>query len=152
MTIEYVLGFAFAHSGWVAVIRKNRPDWQAGRMNGIGGKVESSDKTYADAMQREFMEETGVVIHADKWRYVGTMKKDEGFHHEERSGFAVHIFTATDPRVLDVTSKTDEVVYLVCPDEVRLEKHLENVPWLIELCRLEVGHSGTRPIVTIQYP
>lgn len=150
--IEYVLGFAFSPFGWVALIRKNRPDWQAGRLNGIGGKVEHSDDTYADAMEREFREETGVVIPANEWRYVGVMQKTQGFHFEERSGFAVHILTATDPKVCDVLSKTDEQIYLMSPDQMRRNAHLENVPWLIELCRADVGHSGDRPLVTIQYP
>ena len=51
---EYVVGFMFSEE-----ILKNKPDWQAGRLNGVGGKVEPNE--YPDqAMVREFEEETGV--------------------------------------------------------------------------------------------
>ena len=55
----YVLGFAFTTDGRVALIQKKRPAWQAGRLNGIGGKVEGTEHSAA-AMVREFREETGV--------------------------------------------------------------------------------------------
>ena len=38
---NYVLGFAFSKSGqMVLLIWKNKPEWQRGKMNGIGGKIE----------------------------------------------------------------------------------------------------------------
>jgi hypothetical protein len=39
--MEYVCGFMFANDFTeVALIRKNKPEWQRGKLNGIGGKVE----------------------------------------------------------------------------------------------------------------
>ncbi len=55
---DYVVGLAFDTDGRVALIRKNRPAWQAGRLNGIGGHVEPSEIPTA-TMEREFHEETG---------------------------------------------------------------------------------------------
>jgi hypothetical protein len=46
--VEYVVGFAFDTDGRVALIRKNRPEWQAGRLNGIGGHVEATGYTADD--------------------------------------------------------------------------------------------------------
>lgn len=43
----------------VVVIRKLRPDWQAGLLNCVGGKIEPGETPLA-AMNREFMEEAGV--------------------------------------------------------------------------------------------
>src|SRR5690606_37644269 len=43
----------------VLLIRKNRPTWQAGKLNGIGGKIERGE-TPAEAMRREFREEAGL--------------------------------------------------------------------------------------------
>lgn len=61
----YVVGFLFSLdctcvSGCprVALIKKNRPDWQKGRLNGIGGKVEPGELS-DEAMRREFREEAG---------------------------------------------------------------------------------------------
>jgi|SRR5271157_3815458 len=43
----------------VVVIRKLRPDWQAGLLNCVGGKIEPGEAPLA-AMNREFREETSV--------------------------------------------------------------------------------------------
>jgi 8-oxo-dGTP diphosphatase len=59
---EYVLGFAFDSNEEVVLIRKNKPDWQRGLLNGVGGKIEENESSYA-AMVREFHEETGVRLH-----------------------------------------------------------------------------------------
>jgi 8-oxo-dGTP diphosphatase len=57
---EYVLGFMFdIPAEQVLLIKKAKPDWQAGRLNGVGGKVERYEVPHA-AMVREFKEETGV--------------------------------------------------------------------------------------------
>ena len=58
----YVLGFLFdEEKKRVALIKKNRPEWQAGFFNGIGGKVEKGE-TGEEAMTREFEEEAGVTV------------------------------------------------------------------------------------------
>lgn len=59
--IEYAVGFVHTDD-LVALIRKDRPEWQAGFLNGIGGKLEK-DETPLEAMIRECKEEAG--------RYVG---------------------------------------------------------------------------------
>jgi 8-oxo-dGTP diphosphatase len=65
---EYVCGFLFSPDrARVLLIRKRRPTWQAGKLNGIGGKIELSE-TPIEAMRREFWEEAG-VHHAD-WQLV----------------------------------------------------------------------------------
>jgi 8-oxo-dGTP pyrophosphatase MutT (NUDIX family) len=42
------------------LVLKNRPEWQAGRLNLIGGKVEPGE-THEDAARRELLEETGLT-------------------------------------------------------------------------------------------
>ena len=63
---SYVLGFCFSrdHSK-VVLIAKNRPKWQAGRLNGIGGHVEDGEIPIV-AMAREFREESLVEISEKK--------------------------------------------------------------------------------------
>jgi 8-oxo-dGTP diphosphatase len=78
----YVLGFYFSiDCQEVALILKNKPDWQAGKLNGIGGKIELNE-TPLEAMQREFREETG-LYHAP-WKKFAELT---GEH------FIVHCFT-----------------------------------------------------------
>lgn len=103
--VEYVLGFAFHpyhHS--VLLITKNRPQWQAGLLNGIGGRVESTDKTLEDAMVREFREETGVVTSRLDWKYLG--------EHAQAGVFSMSLFYITlDQEAAErASSTTDEIV------------------------------------------
>ena len=74
---EYVCGFLFSPDRTrVLLIRKRRPAWQAGRLNGVGGKVEPGEAV-REAMRREFREEAGldgidwrpgVVLTGPDWR------------------------------------------------------------------------------------
>lgn len=67
--IEYVCGFMFDEKEYpnVIMIEKKRPEWQAGKLNGIGGKIEPGEH-FIDAMVREFHEETGWLTTTDQWR------------------------------------------------------------------------------------
>ena len=59
MRKHYVLGLVFNDiSTRILLIEKLRPDWQKGRWNGIGGKIDG-DETPSEAMLRESKEETG---------------------------------------------------------------------------------------------
>ncbi len=60
--MDYVAGFYFSECGErVALIRKLKPEWQRGWLNGIGGKVEPGESPLS-AMVREFEEEAGARI------------------------------------------------------------------------------------------
>jgi 8-oxo-dGTP pyrophosphatase MutT (NUDIX family) len=55
---RYVLGFVFDRGfRHVLLICKTSPEWQAGRLNGLGGKIEPGE-TPLLAMERELREET----------------------------------------------------------------------------------------------
>lgn len=68
MEAKYVAGLLFSEDkGRVCLILKNKPEWQAGKFNAIGGKIEGSELP-KKAMEREFLEETGILISASRWR------------------------------------------------------------------------------------
>ena len=51
--MRYVAGFMFDSSYEnVLLIRKTKPKWQEGLLNGVGGKIEPGEKEL-DAMKRE---------------------------------------------------------------------------------------------------
>lgn len=78
---EYVVGFAFSSDfSQVALIRKAKPAWQAGLLNGIGGKIEPGE-TPDDAMVREFFEETGVATVPWDWKQVVVIRGDNSVVH-----------------------------------------------------------------------
>ena len=63
---SYVVGFMFNPAeNAVLLLRKNRPSWQVGKLNGIGGRIEG-DETPQQAMRRECMEEVG--LDCDQWK------------------------------------------------------------------------------------
>lgn len=136
--MKYVLGFAFDDVGRVALIRKLKPTWQAGKWNGIGGKVEVGEASY-DAMVREFYEEAAVYVPHQFWHRAGSMIGSDWF---------VDVFTCTHQSIRMVSSATEELVQLWCAHEwFKNTDLLPNVPGLISLC----GIVGERPFFTIDY-
>lgn len=106
--ISYVLGFLFnPYTTRVTMIRKTRPEWQKGKLNGIGGKIKH-DESPMDAMVREFEEETGLKVPADRWTECGNML--DAWNSGERT-FTVYIFYAQATSVaefLQAEKETDE--------------------------------------------
>ena len=123
---QYVLGFLFSPElSLVALIRKQRPEWQRGKLNGIGGKIESGEKP-ADAMRREFHEETGVDFLG--WNHFTTMCGPD---------WIVFVFCGADKSVLAVDSITDEEVTFKSPLCFN-EGCAHNVNWLISMARTQL--------------
>lgn len=99
----YCCGFLFDRArDHVWLLRKARPAWQAGRLNGIGGKIEPGE-TPQQAQSREFLEEAGVRI--DSWRPIAI--------HAFSTGALGHFFAAevTAAEFAAPRSLTDEPVY-----------------------------------------
>ena len=59
--MDYVVAYAKPVVGppEVLVVRKNKPDWQVGRLNLVGGKIEDGE-TPEQAAVRELFEESGL--------------------------------------------------------------------------------------------
>lgn len=126
----YVAGFMFSTPTFVALIRKRRPSWQAGRYNAIGGKVELYE-TPAEAMVREFKEETSYESSLDDWRLFCRLT------HPHRGGY-VYFFVASFDKAKGVVQQTtDELVdWIHIPtlfDGVAREKMIPNLRWLIPM-------------------
>lgn len=107
----------------VALILKNRPDWQAGKFNGIGGHCLSGER-YSQCVKREFYEETGVLY--DDWLHIVTL--------EYPNASKVSFFRAATDDVFNVCSKTDELVFLFDVKGIDYSRCVFNLNWLIPLC------------------
>ncbi len=129
---RYVLGFAFDDAGEnVVLIKKTKPAWQAGKYNGVGGKIEGSEGA-VEAMIREFFEEAGFMTLCDNWTYFAEMRGPEWecdcFHL-----FNNHVYR-------NVTSQTEEKI---CTFSVQtLPETISNVPWLIAAARNNQKNGG----------
>lgn len=121
---RYVIGFMFDPTRQaVVLIRKQRPTWMQGFLNGVGGKIEAGE-TPLEAMQREFREETGLDIPVAEWDYVGVMWGESAEVFIYRSvGDPWKAKTTTDERV--------EVHYLSLLDR---NEAVPNLRWLLPFC------------------
>ncbi len=142
---KYVVGFLFSEDrGSVALIKKNRPAWQKGRLNGIGGHVETSDASNAAAISREFLEETGVAIPASKWKQFSAISSPDA---------EVTFFKCFSQAIEDVASETDEPVAIYEVSELLQGNYyaraIPNLAWLIPMA-LEVGILNQDPEYVIE--
>lgn len=131
--IEYVCGLLFTkpmlQGTQVLLINKLRPAAQAGKLNGVGGKIEVGE-TPMEAMHREFMEEAGVE--GLLWFPVAELTGDH---------WKVHFFSAwADGDVSDaVTSKTDEKIMWLNLRDLPTAKVMANLRVLIPLALDQSG-------------
>ena len=88
--MEYVVAILFdGPRDHVVLIEKDHPEWQRGRLNGMGGKIEAGE-TAAEACSRECLEEGGVTIPAKAWREFAAMQ----FTEDNGTTGVVHFLTA----------------------------------------------------------
>jgi 8-oxo-dGTP diphosphatase len=121
--IKYVAGFIFSpERDRVLLIRKNRPDFQAGKLNGIGGKVEQ-DETYLQAMMRETYEESGLIIH--EWTNFAIL------NHQN---YCIHFYMSISDYYCDFFNKTDEKIEIHIVNQLSIRNDLMNhIRWLVPL-------------------
>ena len=110
---------------------------QAGRLNGIGGHIEPGE-TPAQAMQREFREETGVA-HGD-WYNFGELVAAAGQDANDPAEWRVHLFACFSSDVDAAETVTDEGVGTFSVSSLNIDNctvadHaiMPNVSWLIPM-------------------
>jgi 8-oxo-dGTP diphosphatase len=120
---RYCVGFMFSPDmSQVVLVRKNRPDWQKGLLNGVGGKLKSGESPL-NGMIREFHEETG--LHWEDWKPLARLD----------SYFAtVWFFWTVSDRYNEASTRTDEKIGT--HHTVSIQHHSDVVPnsrWLIPM-------------------
>lgn len=136
--MDYTLGFAFdGVLRNVVLIRKTKPLWQKGLLNGVGGKVEPSESE-SSCMAREFREETGIDIPKHRWTNYGRMLLPGG------SGY-VYLYYTVDQFAYDnvLTTTDEEVVRLHVTDAGSVEC-INNLVWLIPAALSHYKHNDFR--------
>ena len=132
--MNYVCAFVMDHAYNILLIRKKRPDWQAGYLNGVGGKIEFGESV-REAMSREFYEETGISIEKHNWVYVCELV------NSNYDSSKVTFFTAKLDRI-DYQNKTDEQLELVNYEVMSQYNLMPNLKALIELTLLRLNYNG----------
>lgn len=120
----YTVGFIFnTDLSKVVLVLKSHPDWQKGKLNGPGGKIEEGEDS-CGCVVREILEETGLETKKDGWRYFAKINSEDWF-----VDFYSYVHTGSKE---DVTSQTDEVVGWF--DARPLPKQVvDNLNWLIPM-------------------
>lgn len=112
----------------VVLVRKLRPEWQFGKLNCVGGKIEKGEKPH-DAMVREFWEEVG--LHVPEWKHFLDLEltRDNGLLH----CFFAH---ADLSRVNTKLWKTDEPIEIHRVNKLMNDKMtIPNLRWLVQMAR-----------------
>lgn len=118
----YTVGFLFdGPRDFVALITKEKPEWQRGFLNGPGGKVEEGEDPLT-CQQREFLEECDADVKG--WMHFYTLNSPKAI---------VHFFAVS--KNVNIRSKTSEkVAYYSVPgilnDGAAL---LPNLRWLLPM-------------------
>lgn len=115
---NYAVGFAFDPVTLsVALVRKNRPAWQNGKLNGIGGHIEIGESP-SGAMVREFHEKAGLLVPRERWNQ---------FHHVRfPSGSHIYFYAAWVPDLMSsVKTTTDEPIELYPSSHFTFARHAE---------------------------
>lgn len=166
MKTEYVCGFLFDEDFEnVVLINKNRPEWQKGKLNGIGGRLESNE-TVAEAMSREFKEETGLLIPVEEWTsfaeisgkdwivnfffanvedlYELKLWKDSPSIFQRILRILIMFFTLGRVMTPIVKTMTDEEIEILDVDDVQDDDRvIPNLRWLIQMV-LDPKHIYTK--------
>lgn len=129
---EYVLAFIFDKNRYdteraaVLLLKKRKPEWQAGKYNGIGGKIEKGENS-GFAAYREWKEETKTELPQSAFKLFGEMTGPD---------WRVYLYTGESGE-LELAVNNDEPVRITpigyLEKLAKKDKCLHNVPFLVEL-------------------
>ena len=118
---SYVVGFMFDSSEReVLLLSKTRPQWQIGKLNGVGGHIEEGESPL-QAMRREFAEEVGIE-HVD-WREYCVLG--------DCRDWSIHFFWTVGP-IWDAQPLGDERPAIARVDDLPTTV-IPNLRWLIPM-------------------
>lgn len=133
----------------VVLIRKKRPKWAKGYLNGVGGKCEPEEGV-REAMSREFKEETGIAVDPQAWTYVArmpVMKDSVPFDGDYAVDIAIFGVVGNTK---EAKSMTDEEVSVYCRSVSTCTDICRGLDWMIPLVREALMH-GELKFATINY-
>lgn len=119
--MDYVLGFMFdSERRRVLLVEKSSPEWQRGKINGVGGKQERNETPIA-AMVREFGEEVAIQTDESDWTWCLTL------HGKD---WNVQVFKAEGPIGLARQTSTKDKPVRCAIDALPAEV-IPNLRWII---------------------
>lgn len=125
---HYVLGLIFSqHEGRIALLRKKRPAWQAGMLNGIGGHIELGE-TALQAMVREAAEEVALRFPwPQAWEEIATLRQSRTW---DVVVFKTSLPLPNEPE--ELMGQEDEQVEVYNVNELHLQDLIPNLHYLVQ--------------------
>lgn len=122
---RYTIGALFSPDRhFVLLIKKEHPEWQKGKFNLPGGKIEEGE-TSLQCVRREFIEETGVTI--DDWKHIGQI--------DNPGNYFVDFFAAVAwPDYPEVKDETEEKVWWHSVYDLP-DNCISNIYWLVPFAK-----------------
>lgn len=122
-------------------MKKCRPEWMRGLLNGVGGKILWGERP-AYAMRREFNEETGGFIPIAKWNQHCILNVRDG---------SVTVFSSVYPVTINMEINQDEPLQWVKVDDFLTAGIIPNLLFLVRMCQLHYFFPHFEEIGTIHY-
>lgn len=139
--IRYTLGFLFNKDlSKVLLIHKLSPEWQKGKINGLGGKFEIGE-TFYECIVREVKEETALVTESKEWKKIGEL-------HSTRwlVDIVAYVYKEAETDATNVEKQQIEWFSISnLPTNI-----MSNLSWLVPLCK-DVIESKEIESVTITH-
>lgn len=123
----YTCGFCFSNDRKsVLLVQKNNPEWQKGKLNGVGGKMEPNEDAYS-CMIREFEEEVGVKTDFSDWQSFLTI--------DVINKARVYFFKSflLDQFQIPIENDVGELLYCCSVEKIFKSNTLYNLKWIIPL-------------------
>lgn len=130
--MHYTVGFVFNKSlDQVFLIHKLSPDWQKGKINGLGGKYETGEDAFT-CISREVEEESGIRINPSDWSKMGEL-----YSNDWSVDIMAHKYLGKESDARSIEKQRVEWF----PVNNLPNNTLNNLPWLIPLCLDIIKHK-----------
>lgn len=123
-----VVGLTIIDGSHILLVRKKRPKFQCGLLNGPGGKVEPGEEP-VEAMIREFYEETSIKTDKLDWEMIVNLDTPDWQVIFYRSFMSQY-----DTLNMKPLPPADEELVVVDINTLHEESIMRNLRWLIPFC------------------
>ena len=145
------LGFIFDSSlREVLLIKKNRPEWQKGFHNGVGGHADTLEarlEKWEECFVREAKEETNLLLDADRLVKIGRIRGENEKNPFIVVMFAYRLKSTQERNVIDTI--TDEELVWVPIEDIDMIPLIENLRFIIPFARYKLSNSAVMPSSSI---
>lgn len=141
-TQKYTVGIIFNNDYTkVLLVHKQRPEWQKGKVNFVGGKYEAGE-TAQECITRETEEETTLAIPPTQWTYIGTIHQSQG---------NVGILATQYNGNLADAAKNDHEEIEWCDVNDLPHNAIRNLTWLIPLALEKLTYATPYTTFSVEY-